>query len=340
MDEKDALARLRAALKGVEQVLIAPHNDPDPDSLASAVALKTLLQRVLGLRSRIGYSGIIGRAENRALANYLGGDIEVLQNGQESEPVILVDTQPGAGNNPLLAGTPILAVIDHHPLRPATRDVPFADVRPHVGACATILTRYLQAAGLTPSTQLATALFYGIKSDTMALGRNVAGADVEAYVYLQALIDRDALVEIEQAQVPGAYFRSINTALEAAYVYRDILIANVGAMAYPDLVAELADWLLRLKGVNWVICMGVYENTLRVAVRTRRHTGGAGQMAQAIIAGEGIAGGHGTMAGGQIALTGLSVTTATARLRRRILDYFDIPPDATGRRLMSLKRRE
>ena len=339
MEERDALTRLEVALGGSEQVLVLPHNDPDPDALASGAALQHLLENAFGVSTKIRYNGIIGRAENRALVDYLDRNIETLHDTPAAMPVILVDTQPGAGNNRLPDSGAVVAVIDHHPLRTQTAGVPFVDVRPDVGACSTILTRYLQAANITPSGQLATALFYGIKSDTMALGRNVAEADVDAYVWLQPLIDPDALMEIEQAQVPPAYFRSINAALEAARVYHDVLIADVGAMAYPDLVAELADWLLRLQGVDWVICMGVYRNSLRVAVRTRSHNGGAGQIAQAIVAGDGIAGGHGTMAGGQIALDGLSATTVSARLRRRILDYFRIAP-GVGRRLMTLPERE
>src|SRR5690606_22601380 len=98
---------------------------------------------------------------------------------------------------------------------------------------------------------------------------------------------------------------------------------------------ELADWLLRLQGVDWVVCMGVYRNSLRLAVRTRHHEGGAGHMVREIVAEDGIAGGHGTMAGGQVALNGLAASTVSARLRRRILDYFDIPHMA-GKRLMKL----
>lgn len=340
MNERGTLERLASVLKEVDKPVILPHNDPDPDALASAAALQHVLAHAFGIQSGISYKGIIGRAENRALMEYLGHEPDILDKAPATRSVILVDTQPGAGNNPVQKIDAVVATIDHHPRRRETRVVPFVDVRPQIGACATILTQYLQAAGLTPPKPLATALFYGIKSDTMALGRNVTADDVEAYVYLQGLVDPDALIEIEQAQVPAAYFRSINSTLEAAHVYGNVLIANVGAMAYPDLVAELADWLLRLKGVSWVICMGVYEQTLRVAVRTRRHNGGAGQLAQAIVGEDGIAGGHGTMAGGQIVLSGLTVTTAMARLRRRILNYFGIPADATGRRLMSLKRRE
>lgn len=338
-DESVALAGLREAIGSSTHVLILPHNDPDPDAIASAVALKFLLVELWDVTAEIRYNGIIGRAENQALVTYLGDELEPMQMQRVTAPVILVDTQPGAGNNPLPEGTTVAAVIDHHPLLAQTARAAFADVRPGVGACATILTEYLLTADLTPPTTVATGLFYGIKSDTMALGRNVAESDVEAYVYLQALTDPDALIEIEQAQVPPAYFQSINTTLEAARVYDDVLIADVGVMAYPDLVAELADWLLRLQGVDWVVCMGVYRNSLRLAVRTRHHEGGAGHMVQKIVAADGFAGGHGTMAGGQVTLNGLAASTVSARLRRRILSYFGIPATA-GRRLMTITGEE
>jgi len=99
-------------------------------------------------------------------------------------------------------------------------------VRTEVGATSTILTEYLQASGIEPTTPLATALFYGIKTDTMGLGRGASPADAAAYFYLQPRIDVDALVEIERAQLPAEYFQSFVTALQAARVYDGVVLAR------------------------------------------------------------------------------------------------------------------
>jgi nanoRNase/pAp phosphatase (c-di-AMP/oligoRNAs hydrolase) len=289
---QERLESLLGAVGSAGNVLILPHNYPDPDAIASALALRHLLAESLGVEGRIAYKGIIGRAENKALTRYLGRPLQRLavSDLQQAEAVALVDTQPDAGNNALLPKSPVAIVFDHHPWREATATAGFADVRPEVGATSTILTEYLQAAGIEPTPRLATALFYGIKADTMGLGRAAGPSDVAAYFYLQSRINVSALAEIERAQVPAEYFRSFDTALRAAHIYNGVVISYIGRMGYPDLAAEMADLLLRLRGTRWVICMGAYQSDLFLAVRTRGHRLEAGGLVQAIVGGRGVGG--------------------------------------------------
>jgi len=334
---KANLESLLEAVGHTDSILILPHNDPDPDAIASAVALRYLLAEKLGIEGRIAYKGLIGRAENRALARYLGRPLRRLEGSdlRQGEPVALVDTQPGAGNNALPPRSPVAIVIDHHPWREATATATLSDVRSEVGATSTILTEYLQAAGLEPDPSLATALFYGIKTDTLGLGRGARPADAAAYFYLQPRIDVDALVEIERAQVPGSYFKSFHTTLEAAHVYKDVIISYIGSMSYPDLAAEMADLLLRLEGAQWVICSGVYQGTLILAVRTRNRQGGAGTLVQNMVGDRGTAGGHGMMAGGDIPLRGEDPEQLAQQLSQRALQYLKVALGTAGNPLVT-----
>jgi nanoRNase/pAp phosphatase (c-di-AMP/oligoRNAs hydrolase) len=194
--------------------------------------------------------------------------------------------------------------------------------------------QYLQAAGLEPLPPLATALFYGIKTDTMSLGRAASPEDVSAYFYLQPRVEVEALVEIEHAQVPLAYFQSLDTALHAARIYRDIVIAFLETMSRPDMAAEMADLLLRLRGVQWVVCMGVYEESMILAVRSRGKQRKAWQLAQAIVGSHGAAGGHGTMAGGQVPLSGRDPGQVAQHLGRRALDHLGHTAETVGTSLL------
>jgi nanoRNase/pAp phosphatase (c-di-AMP/oligoRNAs hydrolase) len=329
---KERLEKLLGAVSGVKQLLILPHNDPDPDSIASTVALRHLLGERAGVEGRIVYRGIIGRAENKALVRYLSRPLQRLSDADSvsSLPVALIDTQPGAGNNALPAGRMPLIVLDHHPPRPATAASVFADVRSELGATSTILTQYLQAAGVEPGPRLATALFYGIKTDTRGLSRGTSRDDMTAYLDLQPSIDVQALIEIEQAQVPAAYFRSFDTALRAARLYDGAVIVSMGPMDYPDLAAEMADLLMRLNHARWVICMGVYKRVLFLSVRARNERMGAERLVVAVVGGAGTAGGHGAMAGGQIPLGDSSPVHLAAQVRERILDALGIASDLPG----------
>ena len=207
--------------------------------------------------------------------------------------------------------------------------VQFIDIRPELGATSTILVEYLQAAGLEPTSPLATALFYGIKTNTMGLGRNASPADTAAYLYLQSRIDAEALAKIEHVQVPANYFRSFEAALRAARIYGDVVISYLGAMDYPDLTAEIADLLLRLEGSQWVICAGLYEDLLIMSVRTRNRRG-AGRLIQAIVQDQGRCGGHGSIAGGQVPLHGQDPEQLAYELSRRAFPYLDIAAEEVG----------
>jgi nanoRNase/pAp phosphatase (c-di-AMP/oligoRNAs hydrolase) len=328
----EPLDALLEAVADTDHVLILPHNDPDPDAIASAVALRHLLEARAGVSTRIAYRGLVGRAENKAMVNYLERPLRCLRNSdlKQGSYIALVDTQPGAGNNALPPGRATAIVLDHHPLRKTTPDAAYHDVREDVGATSTMLIEYLQAADLEPSVSLATALFYGIKTDTMGLSRGARQADVDAYFYLQPRVDIEALVRIERAQVPAEYFESLVAACRSARRYGHVLVSYLGWMSYPDLAAEMADLLLRLKGVWWVICVGAYEDDVIVSVRTNRRRGGAARVVRAIVRDRGTAGGHGSMAGGQIPLAGDDPDQLALELGRLALASLKIGPYTAG----------
>jgi len=300
---EERLHSLLEAADGADELLILPHNNPDPDAIASAVALRYLLAKKRGIECDIFYKGIVGRAENRALLRYLGYPLKHLNTFDPvaEMSIALVDTQPGAGNNALPPQMPVTIVIDHHPWRETSAAANFFDVRPTVGSVATMMTEYLRTANLKLTPQLATALFYGIKTDTMGLGRGTSAGDTSAFCYLLPLIDVEALFRIERAQVPKEYFKSFAAALQSARIFNGLLISYLGTMDYPDMVAEMADFLMRMEGGLWVLCMGVYQDQFILSVRTHRQQG-AGQLVQKIVGDAGLAGGHGAMAGGQIPL--------------------------------------
>ena len=191
---RERLRKLLAVAKTHDRALVLTHDNPDPDAVASACGLAWLLRRSAGIEAEAAYGGIIGRAENKALLKVLHLPIVPVSRleGRQHDLVCLVDTQPETGNYSLQAEAPQL-VIDHHPTRPSSLLAAFHDVGGTAGATSTLVTQYLRAAKLVPGPQLATALFYGIKSDTRDLGREVDPADLDCYNWLFPLIDKPAL---------------------------------------------------------------------------------------------------------------------------------------------------
>jgi nanoRNase/pAp phosphatase (c-di-AMP/oligoRNAs hydrolase) len=332
----EKLEQLHDVLDGHTRLLIIPHNDPDPDAIAASLGLRYLAAELYGIEAEIRYNGIIGRAENKALVRFLGNPLKKLNNYplDQDIPIALIDTQPGTGNNPVPTTIIPTIVIDHHNHKELSALAHFADIRTDVGASATIMTEYLQAANIYIPPSLATALFYGIKTDTMGLGRGASAADAAAYFFLQPKINVESLVQIERAQVPDTYFKSLNLALQATQVYDNLVVSYLGPVKYPDLGAEIADLLLRLKDVKWVICMGVFEGDLILSVRSRSRQIGAGNLVQHIVGNLGTSGGHGTMAGGQIRIGLQDPRQLSEQITKSALNYLKGQSSLVGKPLI------
>jgi nanoRNase/pAp phosphatase (c-di-AMP/oligoRNAs hydrolase) len=289
-------------LQGKGKTIIIIHDNPDPDCLASAMALRHLLAMKLSKDAVITYSGMIGRSENIAMAKELGITLTPLEmvDLDEFSAVCMLDTQPGTGNNSLSPDCRVDIVIDHHPMREATARCRWMDIRDDYGVTATILYEYLVAQNITISTKLATALFYAIKSETQDLGREANRPDREAYLRLFPVANKQILYEITHPKQPLEYFLTIHSGIENTMMYGKLLVVNLMAICFPEVVAEVADYLIRLEGIETVLSMGHYNDKVILSLRTTSILLNAGEIIRRLAAGRGTAGGHGMMAGGKL----------------------------------------
>lgn len=305
-------------------VLILTHDNPDPDSLASGKALATLLRQAWDIPSLLVYSGLVLRSENRMMLRRLTPEWEhreVLPSLKDFSAVALVDTQPGAGNNRLVDLDMPLIVFDHHnPIRENMDAVRFAALNPKMGSTTTLLYLYLEAAGIEPDSALSTAMFYGVKSDTLSLSRGTSEADEVVYLKLLARIDRDELIRIEQAGLPREYYRAFTRSLQSSKIYGSVIIARLGKLNRPDFGAEVADLLIRLDGTQAVLTLGEHNDILQISVRTRLMGKDAGLLIQQIVRPLGTGGGHGSVAGGQVPLTNEPLEQVMQDIEDRLLN--------------------
>lgn len=311
----------RVAGKG--PVLILTHDNPDPDALASGKALSFLFKEFWNIPSRLIYSGLVARAENQAMLKHLTPEWEYsekIPDLKNYSAVAQVDTQPGAGNNRLNTIQSAHIVIDHHhPIREMIEGVSYADVRTDIGATVTMLYQYLDAARLQPDPFLATAMFYGLKTDTRGLSRGASPADEVAFVRLLHRLEQRELSRVELASLSREYFRSFNRGLHASRVHGQSIISRLGSMEQPDFSAEMADILIRLEDVHAALCLGEHNETLHISLRTAMGQD-AGSIIQKVILPPGKAGGHGTMAGGQVPLAGQEIEPLIESIVSRFLD--------------------
>lgn len=292
---------LRNFAAGSDVVPVLLHPDPDPDALASALAIRALLRRDPS-QLPIVTLGEMTRPENRRMAELLAMRVSVVTEAElkQQERVIAVDHQPDYFD------AARVAVIDHHPVEKMW-PYAFADLRPSYGATATLLTEYLCADDERRiDDQLATALLYGIMTDTDLLTRGVCPADVKAYASLLARADVPLLRRLERPSYEAESARAFGRALASLGIDGDLAVAFLGPIAEEDthMLVEVADFCMGLEGTTWAVAAAVIDNRIEMTLRHLGGEAGAGELARQLIDDEGTGGGHETMARARAPLEG------------------------------------
>ena len=333
-------------VRGHRKPLILLQHNPDPDALASGHALKYMLKRVLRLDPVVAFTGSVGRAENRAMMRHL--KIQIIPsfkvNYRHHDLVIVVDTHPGAGTCRLPEGVMADVVVDHHPTNGASKtDRPQLDLSDSgYGATSTLVGEMLLANGLAIPERMATALCYGIQTDTADLARNVSPADEHVFAILYALADKKLLGRIQRARVPQEYFVALERGLRRARLYDIAVTTHLGVIEHPDLVAEVADLLFRLEGTHWSFVTGAHARVLYASLRALEADGvDAGEVALLVAGPKGSGGGHESMAAAQIPIpageepdavhaAALERFLVAVRAKKSLGRPLTLPPDEAG----------
>jgi nanoRNase/pAp phosphatase (c-di-AMP/oligoRNAs hydrolase) len=341
----DAVHRLRLLLevaRGRSHPLVHLQHNPDPDALASGVGLQYLLKRLLGVDAILAHTGQVGRAENRAMLRYLG--IQIIPaykvDYAEHDLVLVVDTHPGSGTCRLPEGVVPDVVVDHHPVTATVGEVAFPFLDASFGSTSTMVASLMVDNGIPIEARVATALVYGIKTDTQDLSRSAGPEDERIYREVYASADKRILGRIERSRLPQEYFQVLERGLRHARVTDFAVTTYLGAVRHSDAVAEIADILFRLEGMKWAMVAGHNGPLLYLSLRATNAEGiDAGKVAARISGGFG--GGHQTYAGAQVPLPadGTSPDAVYERIWERFLKVvrakrsltrpLTVPPDAT-----------
>ncbi|OQX89049.1 hypothetical protein B6D60_00010 [candidate division KSB1 bacterium 4484_87] len=314
MNQNSPLAKTNSQLQQIEKVfagkkrlLCVLHNYPDPDAMASAMALSFLAREKFRLQTSIAYGGFIGRAENIAMIRELKIRLKQLSRLRLNryDCIAMLDTQPGAGNNSFPPGKLCHLVFDHHPLR-RSKNVVFSIVDNEIGALSTLFVELLIAADIQIPSNLATALSYAIRSETQDLGRETSQRDINSYLAVFSKANMRKLAKISQPKLPRSYFITLAKTLHRTISYRQIICSHLGEIDAPEIVGEMADLLLRHTRISWSLCTGRFNGDLHLSLRSSNPNARAGNMIQRIVNDKKNSGGHGMFAGGKISLNNLT----------------------------------
>ncbi len=294
------IEELAALLKEAPgKVFIQPHDVPDPDAIASAFGLQSLLGRY-GVESRIVYEREFEKIDSLRMVELFGVELslasDVASIGVE-DWIVVVDGQQGNANIVDL-GCAAIAAIDHHPLRPDA-SYRFSDIRPDAGSCSAIIAEYYLESGETPPVPVATALTYGIFIDTENLTRGVSELDARAFYRLRAFADAELIRRLRGSQITVRDLALYAEAFRTVETYGRLGFLRM-VDADDSLVASANDIVLSLDEVDASVAFSIRADGVKVSVRSLAEPVRADDLARAVVAGIGFGGGHAHMAGGFI----------------------------------------
>ncbi|MBM4248236.1 MAG: bifunctional oligoribonuclease/PAP phosphatase NrnA [Euryarchaeota archaeon] len=311
LERRRLARRLVAAIRpaGRRGVAVFLHDNPDPDTISSAVALQRICARNQ-VRCALYYGGEIARPGNRLLVTALDAPLVQLKTADEARAAsarhaltALVESSLPGQNNILPPGSRVDLVIDHHPLpggcSPAAA---FADIRPQVGAVATMLSGYLRRLWIRPDPALAAGLLFAVKADTDDLTRHVSGDDLEAAVYLAEHADLALMRSFISPPMPSSTADLLARAIGAREMHGGHLLACAGEMRDRDSLAVAADFLVRLEAVKAAVVFGVLRGDLFVSARSNDPSLHMGRLLRRAFGRAGSAGGHASSAGARVPL--------------------------------------
>ncbi|HXD19040.1 MAG TPA: DHH family phosphoesterase [Vicinamibacterales bacterium] len=284
-----------------DRVLILLHNDPDPDAMASGLALRNVLRRNRQTAVIAALQGAT-RPENLRMQNLLDIQVEIITSEQLGgfDRIAMVDVQPHYFGE---AFHRVDLVIDHHPEQTGYSAV-FKDIRANYGSTSTILTEHLRAVDEHISERTATAMLYAIKSDTLFFNRQANRVDLEAFSYLYPLADAAMIRKMEGAEITMERLEYVLKAKQNGQMVEQVFCSFIGASPREDFIPYVADFYLQLEDVKWTIVVGIVNDSLVMSVRNLGYSRNAGEFVRKYFADIGSAGGHRSMAKAVVPLRG------------------------------------
>jgi nanoRNase/pAp phosphatase (c-di-AMP/oligoRNAs hydrolase) len=248
------------------KLAILAHDNPGPDSIASAVALRAIAE-AREVEADILYDGEIGHQEDRAFVNLIG--VELLARDKvdfESYDTLALVDHAGSMEREIERSVDVL--IDHND-PDADYEAAFADVRSNVSSTSTILTKYVQEFDLGLDDTVATALLYGIRAETLDFKRDTTPADLTAASYLYPFADHDTLEQVESPSMSPETLDVLAEAIRNREVRGSHLVSNAGFIHDRDALSQAAQHLLNLEGVTTTAVFAIDDECITLSARSK-----------------------------------------------------------------------
>ncbi|WP_458187893.1 DHH family phosphoesterase [Haladaptatus sp. NG-WS-4] len=300
LDASTEVEALMACLSDTSKLAIVCHDNPDPDCLASALALERIANDADVSDVTLLYSGDISHQQNRVFVNSLEIDLETFDDIDLDvyDRIALVDSSIPGENNGLSLNADVDIVIDHH-----QGDEPNAEFivkREEASSTTTILVEYLYTLDIPLDSDLATAMLFAIRRETLDFIRKVTEKEYLAGYYLHSSVDTELLRKMDDPPLSEITIDAIGTAIHTRTTQSAYLVANVGRTTERDALPQAADYLLKLEGVETVLVFGINGGEIEVSARSTDTRVNLGALLEDVFGDLGEAGGHEDMAAAKI----------------------------------------
>jgi nanoRNase/pAp phosphatase (c-di-AMP/oligoRNAs hydrolase) len=285
--------KLKSMVRDNDTLAVLMYGSPDPDAVASAMALREIVHRTKPLAKCVFVATEpVIRYQNAEFIREMKVEILMLDKVDLTEfrLIAIVDAQPTFFGDRLGEIKPQI-VLDHHPCKTIWH-ASLADVRTSYGALATMMTEYLLAARVKIPKRIYTALFYAIKSDTNNFERDASMEDIGAYYLTFSRANRELIRRIELNQIPDRYLKYFDHACQRRRRYRDRVITYLGPVENADACVQVADFFLRVINIYFVIIAGIVKDRMIVILRGDGYRRDCGAIARKAFSSFGSAGGH------------------------------------------------
>lgn len=267
--------------KGKDNVAIICHDQPDPDCLASALAIQSIVESI-GKTSTIYYGGEIPYTQNSVMMNVLNisaikleideeneeESIQQIKSNIDNSTIVVVDTSCcfGKENNTGLyqfieKDLKADVVIDHHTVNPYLECSCY--INKQYGSCSTIMYELLKSSNVVIDKGLATALYLGISTDTVDLkSEGTVDNDKAALEALRSIMDVELLRQIYDYPKPLALLELRKRVYNSFCICgNNLTISNVGLVNPQQraLLAKLCEEMLQIESIDSAVVMGVVD---------------------------------------------------------------------------------
>lgn len=315
-------------LTDTESLAVICHGNPDPDCIASALSLETIAREAGVADVQILYSGALGHQQNRAFVNLLDIDMRTASADvlEKYGRVALVDHSTPRTAAIEMGAEDVDVIVDRHS---ATEVVaaPFVDRREEYRATTTILIEYLLELGIEIDSRLASALLFALHRTCLDFVRRPTIHEYRAALDLYPLADLELIDHLYGAAFTHATMDAIGEAIRSRVVRGSTLVASVSRVSEDGALAQAADYLLALEGIDTVLVFGNADGDVRLSARSIDPRVDIGDVLKRGFGDQGDVGGDKNGASGTIEIGLLSMADpdavfdlVTSQVHRRFFD--------------------